>query len=208
MITMRLVALCLAGITAPALASPDEATGHHHGHHTPLSADTADHGDSLFHLRSTWQSHRGDTVQLSDFADRPTIITMIYGSCQTACPILVRDTQRIRAALPEEQRHHVQVVVVSFDPVRDTPEALAEYATDRAVDEPNWHYLSGQASDIRSLATLLGIRHRDNGDGTFDHSNVVAVLDPAGRIVHRSEGLMQPVEGAVTAIGNALATRD
>lgn len=208
MITLRLLVLCLAGATVPVLAAPDEASGHHHGHHTPLSAAAADHEDSLFHLQATWQNHRGNTVQLSDFADRPTIITMIYGSCQTACPILVRDAQRIRAALPEDQRHHIQVVVVSFDPARDTPDALAEYATDRAVDKPNWHYLNGQANDIRTLATLLGIRYRDNGDGTFDHSNVVAVLDPAGRIVHRSEGLMQPVDGAVAAIGNTLATRD
>jgi protein SCO1/2 len=206
--SLNLLLICLAGLSLPATAAPEHGSGHHHGHHTPLAAEEANHGDSLFHFQADWQSHRGETVQLADFEGRPTIITMIYGSCQTACPILVRDAQRIQQALPADQRESVQVVVVSFDPARDTPDALATYARDRAVDKPNWHYLNGRAGDIRTLATLLGIRYRDNGNGTFDHSNLVAVLDPAGRIVHRSEGLMQPVEGAVAAIDAALAARE
>lgn len=191
-------------LTASPLHAGEEQNPHEGHDHTPMEAATVSHEHSLFHLDAEWQSRDGGTLTLSDLAGRPSIITMIYGSCETACPILIRDAQRIRAALPETERESVQVVVVSFDPMRDTPEAMAEYARQKVDNDRDWHFLHGSDADIRTLATLLGIRYRNNGDGTFDHSNVVAVLDGAGRIAHRGEGLMQPVDGPVQAILNDL----
>lgn len=192
--------IATAGATTLAIAdngAVNKGTHDHHvahANHTPLAADPVDHDDSLFHLDAEWRTQRGDSFRLADLAGRPTVITMIYGTCNTACPILVNDARRIREALPEAHRDELQVVIVSFDPERDTPEAMTDYAATRKLEGDRWHFLHGDDMDIRTLAALLGVRYRENGDGTFDHSNLVALLDPSGRIARREEGLMQPVE--------------
>ncbi|MCP1727291.1 protein SCO1/2 [Natronospira proteinivora] len=177
-----------------------ECDHEHHQEHTPLEATELTHDDSLFHLSAEWTNHRGETLTLADFSGHPMIITMIYGNCETACPILVHDAHRTERALPEHLQAQVKVLVVSFDEQRDTPDALASYADQRDLDQDHWHFLHGEAADIRTLASLLGIRYRANQDGSFDHSNVVAVLDGNGQIAHRTEGLVRPVDAAVAAL--------
>jgi len=196
---------CLTLIAGTLLAAVAQAESPHaghdpHAHHTPMAAVEVNHGHSLFHLDADWRTQADEPFRLAALAGRPTIITMIYGSCTTACPVLVNDARRIDRAVPESIRADLQVLVISFDPVRDTPERMADYAEDYQVDVDRWHFLHGDPVDIRTLAAMLGIRYRDNGDGTFDHSNVIALLDAAGRIVERSEGLARPVEPFLKAL--------
>jgi protein SCO1/2 len=212
--TIALMAGTLLATAALAETPHGGHAGHDpHAHHTPMQAGTVDHGHSLFHLDATWRTQAGNAFSLAELAGQPTIITMIYGSCTTACPVLVNDARRIEHALPEAVRENLQVVVVSFDPVRDTPRRLADQAAAYGVDPQRWRFLHGEPADIRTLAAMLGVRYRDNGDGSFDHSNVVTLLDDAGRIAERVEGLARPVTPFVEALerlarGGATAPAD
>lgn len=199
---MQLNTLFLAGslLATTALADDPHAGHDAHADHTPMQAEEISHDHSLFHLDAAWQTQAGSEFRLDALAGRPTVITMIYGSCTTACPVLVNDARRIDRAVPESVREDLQVVIVSFDPARDTPERMADYADDYDVDADRWHFLHGEPADIRTLAAMLGVRYRDNGDGTFDHSNVVTLLDAEGRVAERSEGLARPVEPFVEAL--------
>ena len=181
----RTVVAALTLIAMPALAADP------HAHHPPMHAEAVSHEDSLYHLGGDWHDSRGGTLELHDFAGKPAVVVMMYGSCTTACPILVNDARRIEAALPADVRANTRFVLVSFDP--DEPAPLKP-------TDPRWHYLTGERAQVRTLAMLLGVRYRDRGDGHFDHTNLITVLDADGRIVHRTEGLMQPVDGAVAAL--------
>lgn len=205
--TLTLMAGSLLCVTALA-ENPHAGHGDVHAHHTPMQAEQVDHGHSLFHLAAEWRTEAGDSFRLEELAGRPTVITMIYGSCTSACPVLVNDARRIDRALPETIRDGLQVVVVSFDPARDTPERMADYASDYDVDPDRWRFLHGEPADIRTLAAMLGVRYRDNGDGTFDHSNLVTLLDAEGRVVERSEGLARPVEPIVESLEKLWNGRD
>lgn len=199
--TLTLMASTLLAATALAKNPHQGHDGHNaHAHHTPMQAGEVTHEHSLFHLEAEWLTQSGDAFRLEELTGRPTVITMIYGSCTTACPVLVNDARRIDRAVPEAIRDDLQVVIVSFDPARDTPERMADYADDYDVDAERWHFLHGEPADIRTLAAILGVRYRDNGDGTFDHSNVVTLLDAQGLIAERSEGLARPVEPIVKAL--------
>lgn len=185
--------LAFSLLAAPALAADS------HAHHTPMHAGEVTPGHSLFHLSSEWTTQEGRSFRLSELRGRPTVITMIYGSCNTACPVLVNDARRVDRAARKRGKD-LQVVVVSFDPLRDTPERLSEYADNHGANSNDWRFLHGSAGDIRTLAALLGVRYRDNGDGSFDHSNLVTLLDAEGRIAGRIEGLAQPVDPIVDAL--------
>lgn len=171
-----------------------------HRNHDAMAAAPVDHAESIYHLEGAWTDHRGTEFTLASLRGGPVVMVMIYGSCTTACPILVQDARRLEAMLADDVRAKTRFVLVSFDPVNDTPEALADYAAGRGLDDSRWRFVRGDRAQIRALAMLLGVRYRDNGDGTFDHSNLVTVLDADGRAVHRIEGLMRPMDAAATAV--------
>lgn len=174
-----------------------------HGKHDAMAAAAVDHEESVYHLEGTWTDHRGVEFTLASLRGGPVVMVMIYGSCTTACPILVHDARRLESLLADDVRAKTRFVLVSFDPVNDTPDVLADYATGHDLDDPRWRFVQGDRAQIRALAMLLGVRFRDNGDGTFDHSNLVTVLDADGRAVNRVEGLMRPMDAAAAAVAAA-----
>ncbi|MDZ7801045.1 MAG: SCO family protein [Trueperaceae bacterium] len=157
-------------------------------------------GTSLYHLDATWTDSHGASFQLADLRGHPVLITMIYASCETACPILVRDAARTFGALPPEVQDDTRVLIVSFDPERDAPARLARYVRENDLDDPRWRFAVGAPHDTRALAALLGVRYRPAGNGMFSHSNLITVLDGDGVPSHRTEGLGRPVTPAIRAI--------
>lgn len=139
-------------------------------------------------------------ILLRDAADRdinidvargqPVLITMFYASCPVACPVLIDDLQRTLAGLPPATRAEVRVVLVSFDPERDTPQKLRELAAQRGLDA-QWTLAAARPADARALAAVLGIKYRKLESGEFFHSSKITVLDREGRPVARAEGFRQ-----------------
>src|SRR5690625_7630330 len=95
-------------------------------------------------------------MTLKDVVGKVLIFTMSYTNGQTACSVLVEYVKRLYHCLDDAQQADTRVLVVSFDAERDTPEALHRYAIDMGADRPGWHILTGDESDIRTNAAVLG----------------------------------------------------
>lgn len=162
--------------------------GHHQHHGETLAAAAPLTKESLYQTELSWVNQHNETIELADLRGKPVIVTMIYASCNTACPVLVQDIRRIEQQLGDAAAD-TQVLVVSFDHENDTPERLAEFAEQQRANKDGWHFVTGSASDIRTWAALVGIRYRQNPNGGYDHSNVIGVLNAEGELVHRHEGL-------------------
>jgi len=93
-----------------------------------------------------------------------------------------------------------QFVLFSFDPQRDTPRAMRDYAAKKSLPAPRWELLAADDDATLELAVALGVRFQPVAGGDFAHSNIVFVLDCAGEIAHRQEGLGIPPAKAVAAI--------
>ena len=183
-------------------AQGDEGAGDHHGHgaqhHTPLPLAELT-SDSVYHLDATWTDQHGAHVRLADFAGQSVIGTMFYGNCTTACPLLLHRAR----TLQHELGVPMPVLAVSFDPDTDTPEAMHTYAEQRGYAEGTlgaWSFLSAPPSVIRTLATMLGVQYQRRGDGHFDHSNLIAVLDAQGVVRVRTEGTSPDVSRVVEEV--------
>jgi protein SCO1/2 len=145
-------------------------------------------------------------VSLSDFRGRITVLFFGYTFCPDVCPYTL---QRLRSAreLLGPAGEDVQVVFVSVDPERDTPERATDYA--RGFD-PSFVGLSGTAAEIAAVASSFGIfyaRAEPDGDapadGDFylvDHSATVLVLDREGAV-----RLMWPGEASAEEMAGDLA---
>ncbi|RUO77861.1 SCO family protein [Idiomarina seosinensis] len=192
---LQVTALASLVFSAPLMAQDHSHHTQHGDHtdHTTMNAAEVSHSQSIYQIDALWNTHQQSSLKLSELAGTPVIISMIYGSCTTACPVLVHDAKRLYNSLDEATQKQVKLVMVSFDTARDTPEALADYAKQYNLNN-NWLFLNGSEQDIRTLATVLGVRYRQRPDGDFDHSNLVSILDKHGVIAERIEGLSQPME--------------
>lgn len=162
--------------------------------------------DSLFQLESRWTTRDGSEVPLSILRGRIQVLAMIYTHCEHACPRIIADIRSVRSALGDTGGR-VGYVLVSLDPARDDAARLAEFAAKTGLGE-DWTLLRAEEGAVRELATALGVRYRRVSPEDFVHSNLLSVLDPEGRVVHRQVGLGVDPGETVAAIRALLAQEE
>ena len=108
-----------------------------------------------------------------------------FTSCPDVCPVTMAalaQTRKLLADLPEQTRP--QVVMISVDPQRDTPERLATYVK---VFDPAFVGATGTKPAIDELAQRMGVlaatRPLDDGESyTVDHTTSVFLVGPDGAL--------------------------
>ena len=147
-------------------------------------------GPSIYELDITLTSSTGAKAKLDVARNHPVVISMLYASCSVACPLLLAEVKQTVDALPPELQRDVRVLLVSFDPERDTPEALATLAHDRQLDD-RYTLAAASDADARSLAAVLGFKYRRMADGQYAHGSTILALDRQGRPIARVDQLGQ-----------------
>lgn len=181
------------------LYAEDSAEHAHHAQPQMELPSEAPSAESLYHLTTQWTSSQNEQVRLSKFKGKPVVLFMAYTSCEFSCPIILGRAKRIEAALGPRAAE-TWFVFVSFDSVRDTPEALDAYAQKTSLTYDRWSLLHGSEDDVRELAVLLGIAFKKDAKDVFSHSNVITVLNRDGEIAHRQLGLTSDVSETVTEL--------
>lgn len=147
--------------------------------------------DSIYQLGDTYTDQNGKDFKLSERKGRVQVVSMFYGTCRFACPLIVASMNAVRRELPKADQGQVDLMLVSFDPERDTVEALAKYYRDRRLDSNAWTFARSSSDAVRKLAAILDIRYRQRDDLEFDHANVLVLLDREGRIKARTSEIGQ-----------------
>jgi protein SCO1/2 len=124
----------------------------------------------------------GETVDAQAFRGQTTLLFFGFTNCPGACPATLG---RLSVALDQmgDAAQQVQVLLVSVDPARDTPEAMREYT---ARFGPWLHGLTGPEADLRALNQAYKVDFSALGAGDDDdydviHSNAVFAFDARGR---------------------------
>ncbi|MEO6773651.1 MAG: SCO family protein [Kofleriaceae bacterium] len=145
-------------------------------------------GPSLYDLTIAVTNAQGVREQLDLDRGHPTLISMFYGSCTAACPLLIDTLDRTVRQVPPDRQKDVRVLLVSFDPARDTPAHLEGLVRAHQLDS-RWTLAAASDSDARTLAAVLGIHYRSTPDGQFFHSSAIVALDRDGRSTARMDGI-------------------
>jgi protein SCO1/2 len=159
----------------------------HAGHAMPPAGEMP--GDSLYQLPVHFTSASGDHLMLEQYRGAPVVVTMFYGTCKAACPLLIRAMTETAANLPAADRDKVRFLMVTLDPQRDTVEALDALAREHGLVAPRFELARTDANGVRLLAASLGIRYRQLPDGNYSHSSILTVLDGQGVPRARTERL-------------------
>ena len=185
----------LLAYSFPAFAENHEH--HHHQHETTLSAPST---DSVFNITDTWTAADGKTFQLSKLGDKPTVVAMVYTSCQYVCPLTVQNIKRIERSLTAAQAGKVNFALFSFDPERDTPAKLTEFAKLHGITSPSWTLAQGSAGSVRKLAVTLGVKYKKVAGGDFEHDATISILDNNGVIKYQADAMNKNIDGASDAL--------
>ncbi|MFC4525252.1 SCO family protein [Dyella halodurans] len=164
-------------------------------------------GDSVYQLEVRLTDQDGHDWPWAARRGHVQVVSMFYTSCTMVCPMVV-DTMKLTAkALDESARGRLDLLLVSFDPARDSVAALREYADRRKLNAPPWTLARAESQDARQLAALLGLQYRQLPDGDFNHSSELILLDADGRILARSDVMGRLDPDFVQAVRKALAAK-
>lgn len=133
--------------------------------------------ESLFSYRWVWTDEQGQRVALSQWRGTPVVMTAIYTSCDNTCP---RTVAKLRKVYDEYQHdgRQAEFVVVTLDPVADTPEQLRRYKEERRLPAA-WHLLRGDVAETEQLGNILGVRPMEM-DAHYVHESRITVFDGNG----------------------------
>ena len=128
--------------------------------------------------------HEGRTRTLADFKGKVVAIFFGYTQCPDVCPTTMLEMADIKKRLGEDGER-LQVLFVSVDPERDTPEVLKAYM---GSFDPG--FLGLYAASPDALAALARdfkvfyqkVPRKDSADYSVDHTAASYVYDPQGRL--------------------------
>ncbi|MEG3629846.1 SCO family protein [Streptomyces poriticola] len=122
-------------------------------------------------------------------AGKPTLIYFGYTHCPDVCPLTMSNIAVAKKELSPAEQEKLQVVFVSTDPERDTPEALGKWL--KGID-PEFVGLTGDFSTVQAGARTLGISidppaKDKNGKVVSQHGTQVIAFSPktdAGYVIY------------------------
>lgn len=134
-------------------------------------------------------NEQGERVNLArDYAGQTLVLSTIFTSCPTptACPRITADFGEMARNLPSEYSDKVRFLLVSFDPLNDTPEVLSAFGRRHGLDLSRVDLL---VSDVETIKRLI-VRELEipitldlESGGFANHALMVHVVNADGYVV-------------------------
>ena len=111
-----------------------------------------------------------------DFADRPIALFFGFTYCPDVCPTTLTMLAAARDNLDSAgiNTKALQIIFITVDPERDTPEQLKQYLS---LFDANVTGLTGSPDKVRSVLQQFGVYAQKNGQGDadylYDHSAAI-----------------------------------
>lgn len=125
----------------------------------------------------------GRPVGQADLLGRPTALFFGFTHCPEVCPTTLTTLSEALGRMGKDA-DRLNVVFVTLDPERDTPDSLRDYLT---AFDPRIRGFVGTPDQVARMADAYHVTYRripmKDGDYTMEHSATVALFDKTGRMV-------------------------
>ena len=125
--------------------------------------------------------HNGDSFTATSLEGGWTLLFFGFTHCPDICPTTMSFLADLHAQLESTEAADTRVVMITVDPARDTPQALAEYVP---YFHPDFVGVTGEFLDILSFAQTFNAPFRkvtaEDGSYQVDHSANVVLVNPRG----------------------------
>lgn len=131
----------------------------------------------------------GQTFDFNELKGKWSLLFFGYTYCPDVCPTTMAEIKAMLGELDTDVAANTQVILVSTDPARDTPEKLQKYVQ---YFSPDFKALTGDFLDVTRFANRLNAAFtKVPGMGEnylVDHSANIVLLNPMGDY----QGFMRP----------------
>jgi protein SCO1/2 len=138
-----------------------------------------------------------------------TVMGYIYTNCPDICPMTTNNMEKIKQRLKDDNIDNVTFISLSFDPLRDKPSVLKQYAQIRGINLSNWHFLTGRENIIDSIKkqmNFLAVAEDTSYSADrkpyyfFTHTDRISLIDQSGKLRKNYRGSRINVEEIVNDI--------
>jgi len=129
-----------------------------------------------------------------DFLGKVFIAEFFFTSCPSICIEMNKNMKILDNEFGD--RDDFGIASFTIDPDHDTPKVLKEYSELLEVKSKNWHFLTGDVTDIYDLSNSgFNIFSSINPDvaGGFEHQGFFALIDQNGYIRSRTNSMGSPI---------------
>ena len=105
------------------------------------------------------------------------VADFMFTNCPGPCPRMSSQMHQVQGALADSD---VRLVSFTIDPERDTPAALADYASHFSAKPGVWYFLTGPVETLQHLDR--DVFQLGDIDGSLDHSTRFALVDRKARV--------------------------
>lgn len=171
------------------------------GEELPVKSDLSGESFELINQDSVKVNYPG-------IADgKVTVIGYIYTHCPDICPLTTNNMRLLQNKLKKQGINgKVQFISISFDPNRDTPSVLKNYARVRKLDLANWSLLTGSEPKVKEVLKTDGViavvsdSSKKTGSYYIAHTDRISLLDKNKQIRAHYRGSQAPVDKMVKDI--------
>ena len=127
-------------------------------------------------------------INVAGFPGKVLVLNFFYTHCTLPdyCFRLSNNLGNVQKRFQTKMGHDLILLSLSFDPIHDEPEALANYARTWHADK-DWHFLTGDPQVVKDFCVLFGVNSWLD-EAEFLHSLHTVVFDRNGRLVANIEG--------------------
>jgi protein SCO1/2 len=126
----------------------------------------------------------GKSVSDRDFRGRYMLVYFGYSFCPDVCPTTLGVMAQALEKLGAERARRIVPIFITIDPTRDTPKVLADYMK---AFGPDFIGLTGSEAAIKDAEKKYRVyavkRPLEKGNYGMDHSSVLYLMGPDGRLV-------------------------
>lgn len=168
----------------------------------------------------------GNTKPLSEFIEKPVILSLVYYRCPGICNNLLNGVADLVDRVDMEPGKDYTVLSISFDFTETYDLAAAKKSTymqllQRKIDRKGWKFLVGDSVNVMNLTEAVGFKFVEDSlveaKTDFLHVGALVAISPSGKItrymmgteflpfdlkmamIDASEGLEQPILNRVLA---------
>ena len=148
-------------------------------------------------LDLAFRDETGAPVRLGQYfsTGKPVLLALVYYRCPGLCTMTLNGMSRAFRPLPFTPGKEFEVVTVSIDPneshtlaAEKKAEYLKQYGRPEAAS--GWHFLTGDAASIESLARTVGFRYLyEPNTNQYAHAAGIMLLTPDGKLSRYFYGL-------------------
>jgi protein SCO1/2 len=135
----------------------------------------------------TLTDQANQAVKLSDYRGKYVLLFFGFTNCTAECPLTMGYLKQLHDRLGT-QADKVQVILVTTDPARDTPQVLGSWL---AHFDPSFIGLTASKEVLQKVWADYGVTVLDGGE---THSSYLYLIDPTGNMT-ATYPLLQNVDG-------------